>query len=134
MIAVLAVITAVVGFIRNTNREEIPENAIVLKADGVESYLLMADIDQSDISGTVVNGKGEEKSVEGRGVTLSKLLEGKTYEVVVITSDDEYSAEVSFDEAENACLVLKDDSVTLYVFKDANSKRNVKNVVSLELK
>lgn len=135
LIAVLAVITVFAAVIHNNSREEIPEDAIVLTINGQTKYITAQDIDQTDITGTTVNGKGEEKTVEARGVYFSELFKDEAYETAVCTADDEYSAEVEYDEAGNACLILKDDnSVTLIVFGDQNSKRNVKNIVSIELK
>ena len=54
-----------------------------------------------------------------------------------MTADDEFSAELSGDEvneAGKAYLVGEDDgSMRLVVFGDSNAKRNVRNVVSVEI-
>ena len=56
---------------------------------------------------------------------------------VKVTADDEFSAELSgdeLDEAGKAYLVSEDDgSMRLVVFGDSNAKRNVRNVVSVEI-
>ena len=56
---------------------------------------------------------------------------------VKVTADDEFSAELSGDEvneAGKAYLVSEDDgSMRLVVFRDSNAKRNVRNVVSVDI-
>lgn len=84
----------------------------------------------SPVTGTVVNGKGEEKQIDAQGVILSEACGGE-FSTATVTASDEYSAVVK--SGEDAYLILSDDgSLRLIVFGDENSKRDVKDVVRID--
>lgn len=86
----------------------------------------------SSVKGTVVNGKGEEIAIDAQGVPLGDVC-GTDFTSVTVTASDEYHAEVSSGEIQNAYLIQKDDgSMQLIVFGDENLKRCVKNVVRID--
>lgn len=86
----------------------------------------------SPVSGTVVNGKGEEKQIDAQGIILSEVC-GGAFSRITVTASDEYSATVYPEDSENAYLILTDDgNLRLIVFGDENSKRDVKNVVRVD--
>ncbi|MCR5631974.1 MAG: hypothetical protein K6F60_00635, partial [Eubacterium sp.] len=97
----------------------------------------VVDIDKLDLvsfSGTAVNGKGEQKDIEAEGIRLEDVIDSSDYSEVTVTSDDAYSADVKKEEMGEAWLEIEEGSARLYVFSDTNSKRNVKNVVRIEVK
>ncbi len=105
-----------------------------------KTELTFDKIDLIEIHGQVVNGKGEERSVDGKGALLSSVLTtaGVTVQTEVkVTSDDEYSAVVTAEEIfapDKVYLMLQEDGqIQMVVFGDANSKRNVTNVKMIEL-
>ena len=86
----------------------------------------------AEVSGAIVNGKGEEKTVSGQGVALFSLASGDA-QAATVFADDAYSAAVAVEEAERAFLIVSEDgSLRLVVFGDANAKRDVKHVVKVE--
>ena len=134
ILTVLLVLVAVLAAAHFATRESVPEGAVLVRQDGRERTIDPEKLFQTQVTGAIVNGKGEERSIDAQGIALEELANGE-YTAVKVTSDDEYSAEVSADEVENAFLILNaDHSVQLVVFGDANSKRAVRNVVSVEFK
>lgn len=128
---VLVVLVVVFAAVYLSGREQIAKNAVQLTANGKTHEIILSDLDCEPVSGVRVNGKGEEIPVEGQGIALKLLLEQygvDAYSTVRVIADDSYSAEVAFEEAENACLLLEEDQLRLIVFGDSNSKRSVSNV------
>ena len=93
-----------------------------------------------------MNGKGQEKDISEKGVKLSDVLSlaglGKgDYSAVRVVSSDEYAAEISAEEVDSGevAFLIRDqaddgsETVRLIVFGDSNSKRQVKNVVRIEV-
>lgn len=120
-----------------TTRDNVPEGAIAIEADGKTAYVDMNSIELEAVEGEVVNGKGETKTVSGEGALVKDILSENNINVgsgVKVVSDDEYSAEIEkaeLEEAGKAYIIVEDNSARLYVFGDSNSKRNVSNVVKI---
>ena len=130
---ILILLTLLAAVIHLSGREPAAEGVVALLRDGKESVLAAEDISLTDIEGTVVNGKGEEKEISARGAYLSDIL-GRDLVSVTVTADDSYKAEVPAEDLERACLIQDEDgSIRLVVFGDQNAKRNVKNVVRIEV-
>lgn len=117
-----------------THRPEVSSASLLVITDGKEKTVRLSDLSLSEVSGTTVNGKGEEKTISGQGVNLADIVGSEGFDEVTVTSDDAYSATVRADEIGNAFLLVEEESFRLVVFGDDNSKRNVKNVVSIEVK
>ena len=121
----LAALTAILAVIHLTTRTPDTEGAILVNGESVQ----ISDIKMSQVSGTVVNGKGEEKQIDAQGVSISDLC--GDFSTASVTASDEYSAEVK--SGDDAYLILSDDgSLRLIVFGDKNAKRDVKNVVRID--
>jgi hypothetical protein len=74
-IAVLLVLTGVIAFIHFNTREEVPEGAIEVAA-GADKYVVdIKELTYEQVTGSRVNGKGEEIEVEALGVLLKKVLD-----------------------------------------------------------
>ena len=138
-IGVLILLTVLAAVIHLSTREQVPENSIRIITDQKEYVVDITELDYETVSGTRVNGKGEEIPVEGDGIALRKLL--SEYEIiefsdVIIFSDDSYSAQLTKEEIEEenrVYLLMDEDSLRLVVFGDKNSKRSVSNVVQIEV-
>ena len=107
-----------------------------------KEYVDLKSLDTVPVQGTVVNGKGEESEIDTQGVSLADVIEKAGFDpdnaaAVKVTADDEFSAELTggeVNEADKAYLVCEDDgSMRLVVFGDSNAKRNVRNVVSIDI-
>ena len=134
--AVLVLVTVVAAAIHLSGRISPAEGALYIEKDGRSTELAISDMALEPVRGTVVNGKGETRSIDGRGFPLAALLERVEMQAdrqVTVTADDEYSAVVTAEELaapDKVYLVAQEeDGVQLVVFGDANSKRNVSNVV-----
>ena len=133
IVLALILVTAVVAVLHLTNRDTVPDGAIALIRDGKTSYVEMEKLSLTDVTGQTVNGKGETKDIDAKGVLLSDVT-GTDLTVVTVTADDEYAAEVPAEDLDRAYLILTEDGTArLIVFGDSNSKRDVKNVVKIEV-
>lgn len=141
-IAALIALTAVFAIIHSAARTEVPDGALLVSCGGEKKYVDLASLDTVSVRGSVVNGKGEKSDVNTQGVPLADVIENAGFDpngavTVKVTADDEFSAELSGDELNEdgkAYLVSEDDgSMRLVVFGDSNAKRNVRNVVSVEV-
>lgn len=142
VIAVLIALTAVLAIVHSAARTEVPDGALLVSCGGEKKYVDLASLDTVSVRGSVVNGKGEKSDVNTQGVPLADVIENAGFDpngavTVKVTADDEFSAELSGDELNEdgkAYLVGEDDgSMRLVVFGDSNAKRNVRNVVSVEV-
>lgn len=120
-------VTAILALVHLTTRTPEVEGSILVNGEAVS----IASLDLEQVTGTIVNGKGEEKQIDARGINIAKLSDGD-YESITITASDEYSAVVNADETDNAYLILDDENPGLVVFGDSNSKRCVRDVVRID--
>lgn len=134
-VAALALLTIIAAAVHLTTRADVPAGTLRVEYGGKAVELDVGKLELEPVQGTVRNGKGETKTVDGQGIALSKLLEQAgvgDYSAVTVTADDEYSADMTAEEAAEsgrAYLLLEEDSsLQLVVFGDENSKRNVSNV------
>lgn len=132
ILAALVLLTAALAIMHLATRDKVPEGALLVSYNGKTSYIEADKLSTTEVSGTVTNGKGEEKTIQGQGVPLFSLLDGE-FQSAVVSAEDEYTATVGIEDAENAFLILSEDgSMRLVVFGDANAKRDVKQVVKVE--
>lgn len=121
-------VTAILALVHLTTRTPEVEGSVLVNGEAVS----IASLDLEQVTGTIVNGKGEEKQIDAQGINIAKLFDGD-YESITITASDEYSAVVNADETDNAYLILDDDgNPGLVVFGDSNSKRCVRDVVRID--
>ena len=116
------------------SRSETPENAITLVKNGKEELVDISKLSLTSFSGTTVNGKGEEKNVSGEGIKLADVISTSDFTEVSVIADDAYSATVKKEDMDNAWLQIEEGTARLIVLGDSDSKRNVKNVVRIEVK
>ena len=98
----------------------------------------ISKLDYVQVTGTRMNGKGEEQIVDGPGIALKDLLSGQKIQnctKVVVVSDDSYNAELTAEEVADGSkaflIVEEENELRLVVFGDTNSKRSVSNVVQI---
>ena len=134
IIVLLLAITAGAAIWYNRSLNKTPEHSLVVVTGGSEKVVDIDKLDLVSFSGTAVNGKGEQKDIEAEGIKLEDVIDSSDYTEATVTSDDAYSVDVKKEEMDEAWLEIEDGSARLYVFSDTNSKRNVKNVVRIEVK
>ena len=119
-------------------REQVTEGTVQL-IYGEKTYELeISKLAYQQVTGTRMNGKGQEIPVEALGILLKDVLELKSivgYSNVKVVSDDSHSAELTAEEVKNdtkAYLLHEEEGeLRLIVFGDTNSKRSVSNVVQI---
>ena len=137
LVVILLIITAAAAAIHLSTRDEVPENALKISMNEEEKLLDIDKLEYTNVSGTRVNGKGEEKLVEGMGIALKDVLAKakiKEFSKVTVVADDSYTAEISAEEvAEDgkAYLLLEEGELRLVVFGDENSKRSVSDIAKI---
>jgi len=140
LLAGILLLTAVVAVIHLQTRTEVPEGSLRLVVEGRETMLALSKLELAPVTGTIVNGKGEEKQIDARGIAVSALLSQNGVDAptqVKVIADDEYYALLTAEDVfspEGVYLIEEEDGgVQLIVFGDTNSKRNVSNVVTVEV-
>ena len=139
IIGVLFVITAIAAIAHLSTREEVPEGAIEVVAGEEVNIVDITKLDYEQVSGTRVNGKGEEIEIDAPGIYLGSFLEeaGITeYKAVSVVADDAYSAELTFTEIADGIEVylIQEEGearLRLVVFDEKDSKRSVSNVAQI---
>ena len=144
--AVLVIATALIALFYLKGRHQAPEGSLAVIREDKETTIDPFAAPAADVIGTTVNGKGQEKEISEKGVKLSDVLSlaglGKgDYSAVRVVSSDEYAAEISAGEVDSGevAFLIRDqgddgsETVRLIVFGDSNSKRQVKNVVRIEV-
>lgn len=138
-LTIILTLTIVGAILHFSTRESIPEDALKITYQEKEIYVDIHKLDTKYVEGERVDGKGDTFPVEGEAVLLKDLLKDEkvnTFKSVTVIADDSYSAEVMYDEImkeDVVYLFCDEESVRLMVFTDKNSKRNVTNVVEIEV-
>lgn len=141
ILAVLLALTAVLAVLHLTTRDSIPEGAAAVDYQGKRLYFDKNALERERVTGTLVNGKGQEVSVDTMGTLLSAVLadcgiDPAAVSAVRVTAQDAFSAEITAEELNEpgkVFLTLGADGITLVVFGDSNAKRNVRNVARIEV-
>ena len=140
IISILLAVTAVIAAVYAFSRTKVENGSILLKTDSGDKTISFSELPLSKVEGETVNKKGETKKISTTGYPVSDIpsLAGITeYSELSVFSDDEYHADISKDElagSDRAWLIWENDSIRLVVFGDSDSKRNVKNVVRIEIR
>lgn len=139
-IIILVVLTGAAAVWHLATREEVPEHCVAVSYKDDIVYVDLDTLAYEHVSGVRINGKGEEKPVEGQGILLKDVLEQyeiNSFETIAVVSDDSYTAEVNSMEVledEKVYLMYEEEELRLVVFGDTDSKRSVSNVVKIEVK
>ncbi len=139
VISVLLVLTAILSVFYLRSRDNVKPGSIIVQSRDKSVTIQLSDMDLKHVSGTITNKKGETKEIDSEGILLAdipSLLPADDYSKMTVISDDEYKAELDRDElgsSVEAWLVQNDGSIRLVVFGDKDSKRDVKNVVRIEI-
>ena len=118
----------------NLSRPAVSHHLQILKDAGIVKM-------RKEITGTVLNGKGEEKEIHEQGVSVAEVLYAAGVDPaqvnnLKVTAADEFYAQLAGDEIrEEGKAFLAEDGqggMKLIVFGDSNAKRNVRDVVRLD--
>ena len=141
IITCLVVVTVVLAAAHLSTRDKVPDGALKITF-GTKNMLVDMDmLDTVEIEGEIVNGKGEKIPVYEQGVLIRDVLDICGFAIdegcsLKITASDEFYAVLSFEEImkdDIAYLAGDDECLRLIVFGDSDSKRNVKNVVKMDI-
>lgn len=142
ILAVLIIATAAVAAWHLTTREQYESGGLTVQYDDQQIVLRAESLSLTQVTGETVNGKGETSAVDAQGIELAEALSSAGIDTAAIGSieavaSDEYRAEITGDELRESgkvYLILDSDgSFQMIVFGDANSKRNVRDLVAIEL-
>lgn len=143
---VLVLAAALIAVIYLSDRHQAPRGNLHILCEGKEPLVDPFSLPLTEVKGTTVNGKGEEKKISEEGVSVLDVLSlagigSGDFSSVRVVSSDEYAAELMAEEfsSENFAFLIRDssddgtESIRLIVFGDSNSKRQVKDVVRIEV-
>lgn len=143
IIIALTLVTAVLAAIHLATRPAEEAGAIQVSYNGKTVSLPLSKLSLQDVSVTVVNGKGEEKTMEGKGTPLSEALAQAGVDLtaarqVTVSAADEFSAVLTAREAaeEGRAWLMQEEGKErprLVVTGDPDSKRQVKDVARIEV-
>ena len=138
VIIALVAVTALAAVIHLTTRVSAPEGVLLVETAGQTKEVAWDKLELTAVQGTLVNGKGEERTVDAQGILLQDVLEyaGVSVETeVTVIAQDEYSASVTAEEigadGQVYLAATEDGGIQMVVFGDSNSKRNVTDVARL---
>lgn len=137
----LVIITCTIGLLRNSAYTEPAENSVLLCIEDTSAQVPYDQITVGSVTGELVTGKGEHKSVDAKGIELSMLLAEYNIDPAqtgsaTVTAADSYSAIINaaeIMEPGKVFLILQDGSLRLVVFGDTDSKRSVRDVMKIEV-
>ena len=141
VISLLLALTSFCGAIYLGQRQQVERGSILIKTPSNEISVSLSDLPLTKVEGETVNKKGEVKKISAQGYEVAyipSLAGADKYTEISVYSDDEYHADISANElladVNKAWIILEEESPRLIVFGDTDSKRNVKNVVRIEIK
>lgn len=139
-LAGILLLTAIVAGVHLSTREKVAEGQLLVSCGGTETMVEIGKLELQSVQGTISNAKGETREIDAMGVPVAEILksvDAAEVSTVTVVADDEYRADLTAAEAEdeqNVFFVLQEDGgLQLIVFTDNNSKRNVSNVVRMEV-
>lgn len=143
IVVALVLVAAVFAVIHLSTRPAEEAGAIQVSFEEKTVSVLLSNLPLQDVSGTAVNGKGEEKAIEGKGTPLSEVLtqagvDLSSIQQVRVAAADEFSAILTVQEIaeEGRVYLLQEEGEErprLAVFGDLDSKRRVKDVARIEV-
>lgn len=143
IIIALVLVTAVLAGVHLATRPAEVAGAIQITRSGKTVSVPLSKLPLQDVSATVVNGKGEEKTMEGKGTPLSEVLAQAGVDLtaaqqVKVYAADEFSAVLTAQEAaeEGRVWLMQEEGKErprLVVAGDLDSKRQVKDVARIEV-
>jgi len=143
ILIVLVLVTAALAVIHLATRPEEEAGAIQIVYNHKTVSLPLSGLHLQDVSIPVVNGRGEKKTIEGRGAPLSEVLiqagaDLNTAQQVTVRAADEFYAVLTAQEAaekDKAYLILEEgeERPRLVVTGDPDSKRQVKDAARIEV-
>ena len=138
VIAVLVVIAAVLAIVVSNSMPKKEPCELIISENGTQTKIDLNSLKLVDVKGTITMASGKTKDIDSKGIEVRDLLAGKKYSTVAVNAEDNYSAELTAEDIEkpqNAYIILGEENrPRLVVMSDTNAKRDVKNVLTLELK
>ena len=138
VLAALVIIAAVLAVIHISSQPKTGPGEFIISENGRETHADLNKLDLKDVKGTITMASGKTKDIDSKGIELKDLLKDKgTYTKVIAAAEDAYTAELEPDDINkdaNVFIIAGDENKPrLVVMSDTNAKRDVKNLLRLEL-
>ena len=139
ILAVLVVLAAVLAVIVSRNQPQKAVSEVIIVQNGKQTKVDLGKLDLTDVKATVTRASGKTLEIDAKGLEMRKLLEKYSgYTTLTVLAEDNYTAEIKADELQtekNVYLIIgEENKPRLVVLSDSNAKRDVKNVLTIELK
>ncbi|MBQ2311139.1 MAG: hypothetical protein II185_01135 [Firmicutes bacterium] len=139
ILAVLVVLAAVLAVIVSRNQPQKAVSEVIIVQNGKQAKVDLGKLDLTDVKATVTRANGKTLEIDAKGLEMRKLLEKYSgYTTLTVSAEDNYTAEIKADELQtekNVYLIIgEENKPRLVVLSDSNAKRDVTNVLTIELK
>ncbi len=139
ILTVLVVLAAVLAVIVSNNQPRKAVSEVIIVQNGKQTRVDLGKLDLTDVKATVTRARGKTLEIDAKGLELRSLLEEYSgYTTLKVSAEDNYTAEIKADELQtdnNVYLIIgEENKPRLVVLSDSNAKRDVKNVLTIELK
>jgi hypothetical protein len=139
ILTVLVVLAAVLAVIVSNNQPRKAVSEVIIVQNGKQTRVDLGKLDLTDVKATVTRASGKTLEIDAKGLELRSLLEEYSgYTTLKVSAEDNYTAEIKADELQtdnNVYLIIgEENKPRLVVLSDSNAKRDVKNVLTIELK
>ena len=139
ILAVLVALAAVLAVIISKNQPQKAVSEVIIVQNGKQAKVDLGKLDLTDVKATVTRANGKTLEIDAKGLEMRKLLEKYSgYTTLTVSAEDNYTAEIKADELQtekNVYLIIgEENKPRLVVLSDSNAKRDVKNVLTIELK
>lgn len=136
----MVLLTAMLAAVHLLGREKVAKGQLHITYQNKETQVTFDELPLQEVKGTITDAKGDKREITAQGISMKNMLLAlalKSYDKVVVVAEDEYRAEVTAEEIAVDSVVYmiaqKEEGVQMLVFTDTNSKRNVSNVIRMEV-
>lgn len=138
ILAVLVVLAAVLAVVVSNGQPKKRASEVIITAEGTNVTYDLKTLDLTDIKASVTRANGKTLEIDAKGMELKYLLKGfAKYDKVKVSAGDSYSAELTYEEINkdaDVYVILGDGGKPrLIILSDADAKRDVKDVLTIEL-
>ena len=139
ILAALVVIAAVLAIVVAKNQPSKSVSEVIIMQGGKDTKVDLGKLQLTDVKATVTRANGKTIEIDSKGIELKDLLAKYSgFTTITVNAEDNYTAELSAGDIaadKNVYLILgEENKPRLIVLSDSNAKRDVKNVLSMELK
>ena len=139
ILAALVVIAAILAVVVSKGQQKKSASEVIIIQNGKETKADISKLELTAVKASILRANGKTVEIDSKGIELKDLLAGYSgYTAAAVSAEDNYSAELSAEEIasdKNVYIILgEENKPRLVVLSDELAKRDIKNVLTIELK